>query len=150
MRFLILTAVAVLILGGVAYFEYRTPVYGTGEFSGVSLNIEYALTKETRERGLSDRGEMPANSAMLFVFPAADRHGFWMKDMLFSIDIFWFDDQGQVIWITEDVSPATYPSVFYPPKPVHYVLEAPAGFATSHNIDIGAQLHLQSWPIVSE
>jgi uncharacterized membrane protein (UPF0127 family) len=73
-----------------------------------------------------------------------------MKDTLVPLDIFWLDSKGQVIHIEKDVATSTYPTVFYPDTPARYVLETAAGFATLHNIDIGAQLDLKNWPTVSK
>ena len=87
---------------------------------------------------------------MLFVFAEADRYGFWMKDMLFSIDMFWLDDKGQVVHLEEDVSPETYPDVFYPMVPARFVLETNAGFALEHSITIGTPLVLKNSPTVSK
>ena len=86
---------------------------------------------------------------MLFVFPTEDRYGFWMKDTLIPLDMFWLNDQGQVVWLEQDVTPDTYPEVFYPAQPVRYVLETNAGFAAAHAIATGTPLLLQNWPTVS-
>jgi len=56
------------------------------------------------------------------------------------IDIFWLDDNGQVVTMKQTVSPDTYPNVFYPSSDVKYVLETRAGFARDHQITIGSKL----------
>src|SRR3989344_4976196 len=114
--FLIFTLIAVAL-----FSLYRTPS-STAEFGGVSLRIEYATTESVRERGLGGRASIPDNYGMLFVFPKEDSYGFWMKDMLAPIDIFWLNDKGQVVSIAEDVATSSYPSVFYPSAPARYVL----------------------------
>src|SRR3989344_6792049 len=92
-------------IGVGAIFFYRTEPQSeqVAEFGGVSLRIEYATTTEARERGLGGRTEIPKNYGMLFVFPRDDRYGFWMKDMLIPIDVFWLNDKGQVVSIVSDV-----------------------------------------------
>ena len=87
---------------------------------------------------------------MLFVFPKDDRYGFWMKDMLIPLDMFWLNAQGHVVYIAENVATSTYPNVFYPTEPARYVLETVAGFARVHNIVIGIPLSLKNFPIVTE
>lgn len=138
---------------------YRTqqqePVTGTqdpgaAEFGGVSLNVEFATTTLAREHGLGGRTSLPGDYGMLFVFANADRHGFWMKDTLVPLDIFWLDVKGQVVHVEADVATSSYPAVFYPPVPALYALETVAGFARAHGIAIGTTLHLQSFPTVSE
>jgi len=93
------------------------------------VQFEIADTQEKQVLGLSGRVSVPHNYGMLFVFPTDGNYGFWMKDMLVPIDMIWLSDTGQVIGINDSVSPSTYPSVFYPPQPVRYVLEMRAGEA---------------------
>ena len=150
-----------LILAGViTWFVYRTDapkehqpavqIMTTAEFGGVSLRIDYATTTEARERGLGGRTSIPSDYGMLFAFQKDGYYGFWMKDMLVPIDIFWLDSKGQVISISQDVAASTYPSVFYPSSPARYVLETSAGFAHEHSISTGTPLLLKNFPIVSE
>jgi uncharacterized membrane protein (UPF0127 family) len=143
----------------VALFLYRTnPLSGplpsaslnTATFGGVSLNLEFATTTAGREKGLGDRASLADNYGMLFVFPKADRYGFWMKDTLVPLDMFWLDDKGRVVYLATKVQPATYPHVFYPPVPALYVLETAAGFARAHGIATGTPLDLQKFPTVSQ
>ena len=132
---------AIVAIGSVIFF-YRTEpsVLPVAEFGGVSLRIEYATTPEARERGLGGRTEIQKDYAMLFVFNKDDKYGFWMKDMLVPIDIFWLDSKGQVVYIAQDVATSTYPNVFYPTEPARYVLETVSGFAREHDIKIGSKL----------
>jgi len=148
----------VAVVGGAALFAYRTvaptvpPVLGeqAGEFGGVSLRIEYATSTMALEKGLGGRTNVPSDYGMLFVFPEDDYYGFWMKDMLVPIDIFWLDDKGRVVSIAEDVAPSSYPSVFYPSASARYVLEIAAGFARAHNIATDTPLLLKNFPTVSK
>ncbi len=138
-----------------ALFFYRTnsPTAEpsiVGEFGGVSLRIEVASTSEAQARGLSGRARIPGDYGMFFVFQKDGMYGFWMKDMLVPIDIFWLDDKGQVISIAENVATSSYPNVFYPNAQARYVLETVAGFARAHNITTSTKLMLKNFPIVSE
>lgn len=87
---------------------------------------------------------------MLFVFPKDGLHGFWMKDTLVPLDIFWLDSKGQVVYIARDVATSTYPNVLYPATPARYVLETAAGFARARGIATGTLLQLKNFPNVSE
>lgn len=145
----------IVVVGAVGVFFYRTEslqpfLEERAGFGGVSLRLEYATTPEARERGLGGRKEIPENYGMLFMFSKDDTYGFWMKDMLVPIDIFWLDAKGQVVFIARDVATSTYPNVFYPSEPVRYVLETAAGFAQKNNITTRTQLLLKNTPIVSE
>lgn len=148
----LITALTVLAL---VFLISRTSPGGEGvpetaKLGGVSLILEYATTSADRERGLGGRASVPEGHGMLFVFPQSDLHGFWMKDMRVPIDIFWLDSSGRVVSVTRDIATSSYPSVFYPPSPVRYVLETAAGFARSHAIATGTPLILKKFPSVTE
>lgn len=148
-----LLIIAVAILATLSLSRTPAPVAEqatTATFGGVSLSLDYALSEVAREQGLGGRENVPEGYGMLFVFPKDDEYGFWMKDMLVPIDIFWLDYKGQVVYIAEDVAPSTYPSVFYPTAPARYVLETTAGFARANRITVGTSLLLKSFPTVTE
>ncbi|MES2953754.1 MAG: DUF192 domain-containing protein [Patescibacteria group bacterium] len=96
-----------------------------------------ADTPAVREHGLSGRALLRENEGMLFVFERPDLYAFWMKDMLFSIDIIWMDTNGRVVDIAANLSPKTYPELFAPREKAQYALEVPAGFAARHRVEIG-------------
>src|SRR3989344_507351 len=75
-----------------------------------------------------------------FVFQNDGYHTFWMKDMLFSIDIIWLSHEGTVVDIAKDVSPDTFPMSFSPRAFARYVLELPARFVEEYTIQIGDEV----------
>jgi uncharacterized membrane protein (UPF0127 family) len=95
-----------------------------------------------REKGLSGRAELGRDEGMLFVFEKSGYYGFWMKDMNFSIDIVWISEDKEVVDISEDLAPETYPDISYPREEVKYVLELPAGYIESHNVSLGDKFSL--------
>lgn len=160
-------ALIVIITGITGLFFYRTihteeSTLPEASFGGVSLRIEYATTTTAREKGLSGRENIPDDYGMLFVFPADGYYGFWMKDTLVPLDIFWLNDsagggsasggKGQfiVVSMSLNVATSTYPNVFYPTAPARYVLETVAGFAQRHLIATGTPLLLKNLPNVSK
>lgn len=106
------------------------------------ITFEVVTTPDVQERGLGGRIDIPDNYGMLFVFSEDGMPGFWMKDMLTSIDMIWLTDAGTIASITPSVSPQTFPSVFYPPQPIRYVIETRAGFAQEKEWKIGTQVPL--------
>src|SRR3989338_3376126 len=88
--------------------------------------VEVAQTEKERIQGLSGRNEMP-NDGMFFIFDKDGRHGIWMKDMQFPIDILWLGSDFAVVDFKENVLPNTYPEIFVPESPVRYVVEIPSG-----------------------
>ena len=136
------------IVAGFVYF-YRTPS-PTASVDGVSLKLELATTPAARELGLGGRASIARDFGMLFIFPTPDRYSFWMKDTLVPLDIFWLSDQGQVVFMEENLATSTYPTVFYPPVPVRYVLETAAGFGQAHGIATGTPFTLKNTEVVSQ
>lgn len=148
----IVKAFAVALLIGLAFGYYTRdigndqvvvdPADGTillriGE---ASFDAEVADTFATRVQGLSNRKSLPENRGLLFVFEEADQHGFWMKDMLFSIDIIWISEDKKVVHVEENVSPDTYPNAFAPSESALYVFEINAGEADKKGIKLGDEV----------
>ncbi|MEK7176049.1 MAG: DUF192 domain-containing protein [Patescibacteria group bacterium] len=95
-----------------------------------TILVEIADTTEKLARGLSGRKSLSPGSGMLFVFSEIGSYGFWMKDMKFPIDIAWLeriDNSFRIVGIERNVSPESFPHVFYPPVPIKYVVETNAG-----------------------
>ncbi len=105
-----------------------------------TVSVRIADTPALRERGLSGTQPLSGNDGMLFIFPVDDFHSFWMKDMLYPIDMIWLDAQKRVVHVAADAQPAGYPSeVFRPSTRARYVLEVNAGWASDHGVVIGSQ-----------
>lgn len=112
--------------------QVRTIAFGANEYS-----VEIADTDTTREQGLSGRTSLEYGRGMLFVFEKPQKVYFWMKDMLFPIDMIWIDESGKVVHLEKSVSPSTYPDSFNADKPVKYVLELAAGESDRIGLQIG-------------
>ena len=136
----------IIIGGSVFLFFGQTPI-GKSEvkiikINDVSIEVEVADTYETRKLGLSGKPDLPDGTGMFFIFETPDQYGFWMKDMNFAIDIVWIDEKFRVVDIEKEVTPETFPQIFYPNQPVKYVLELPAGYTNQYHIDIDAVVQL--------
>lgn len=101
---------------------------------GKAFRVDVAASAQQQEQGLSGRTGLAEGRGMLFVFHDSQDACFWMKDMRFSIDMLWFDEQQHLIHQERSVSPDTYPKTFCPPKVARYVLEVPAG--TAEKLDL--------------
>lgn len=146
---------ALLVLLGAAWYACEArpkPASSseTAQFGGVSLRLELATTSAKRQLGLGERTDVPDDYGMLFVFPEDGYYGFWMKDTLVPLDMFWLDAKGHVVYQLGDVEPSTYPDVFYPSVPARYVLETQAGFGKAHSVATGTPLVLKNLPTVSQ
>jgi uncharacterized membrane protein (UPF0127 family) len=118
---------------------YEAVLVGTD----ISIPVTVADTEDEREQGLSGTVSLPENTGKLFIFDAPGQYGFWMKDMLFPIDIIWLSHDLLVVDITPNLTPDTYPQGFYPHTDAQFVLEVNSGFASRFNIEIGQKFILQ-------
>jgi len=108
-----------------------------------TLLFDLANTNALRELGLSGRQSLPENNGMLFDFRnQADIPQFWMKDMLFNIDILWIKDN-KIIAVDKNVpapssnEQTTNLKIYSPPSMVNFVLEVNAGWSDDHNVATG-------------
>lgn len=92
-----------------------------------NYSVLLADTPAKRTIGLSGTEKLKNNNVMLFLFENLDYHGMWMKDMLINIDIVFLDENWMVINYFDDVSPSTYPTIYYPTRLAKYVIEMPSG-----------------------
>ncbi len=94
------------------------------------------------EKGLSGRNSLKDTQGMLFDFTKLENKqpAFWMKDMKFSLDILWIQNNA-VVGITKNIpapknSKDVLPS-YYAPGDIDYVIEVNAGWSDAHNIKTG-------------
>ena len=102
-----------------------------------SIKVEIADDETERVRGLSGRDSLPPDQGMLFIFPQADEHGIWMKDMRFNLDILWLDENRRIIAIVGHLESSSYPKVVKPAIPARYVLEVNAGVTEKYGWSTG-------------
>lgn len=99
---------------------------------------ELATTEPQRERGLMFRSSLPPDGGMLFVFPASELHGMWMKNTLVGLSVAFIDEHG-VITNIEDMQPRTL-DVHAASRPVRYALEMPLGWFTRRELAAGMRI----------
>lgn len=120
--------IAALVLGGMTALEVGLPSGSPTSIrqitvEGKSYRVRVVDTPMERAQGLSGTKRLAPDEGMLFVFEQAGLHGFWMKDMNYAIDIIWLNDRLKPVGITKNISPDSFPTIFYPPAPIRYVLE---------------------------
>ncbi len=86
--------------------------------------------------GLMFRQRMGKDACMLFIFSREARHGIWMRNMRFPIDIMWLDSGRRIVDFVEMAMP-TSKSVYKPDGNAKYVLEVNAGFIKRNRIKKG-------------
>ncbi len=111
-------------------------------FGSEVLFVQVAENQSARTLGLSYRESLDPYDGLLFIFEEYNRHGIWMKDMNFPIDILWLDYDMQVVWLEKDVLPESYPDIFHSPTPAWFVLEIPVGMSLEMGFEVGSKLEL--------
>jgi uncharacterized membrane protein (UPF0127 family) len=108
---------------------------GTEEFV-----LEIAADDATRTIGLMNRTSMPANRGMIFVFPRAQRLGFWMRNTRIPLDIIYVDQDGTVVSVhsMRPLDLTRIPSA----GPAKYAIELNQGAAARCGIKPGDQLQI--------
>lgn len=109
--------------GTTLIFTQTSATEGTLEWGKETYRVQLAQTEEARTKGLSDTTHLAEDEGMLFMFEEAGMHPFWMKDMRYPLDIVWISEDWQVLGITQDARPESFPKLFLPPSPARYVLE---------------------------
>jgi uncharacterized membrane protein (UPF0127 family) len=117
--------------------------------SGHEYSLEVAADDATRERGYMFREHVGAREGMIFLFDAADRHSFWMKNCRVALDIVWLDAALRIVDIAHDAAPCPErgecPSLL-PVEPARYVLELAAGTSEREGLRRGTPLVVLSEP----
>lgn len=151
----ILVAVAMLLLTAVIIGNsYRNKAtctanpfkYYSGAVEQLAIGdqayvVAFAQSADQKTNGLSGTVCLPTDNAMLFDYSSQPEiAAIWMKDMKYSIDIVWLDDEGKIITIAAEVAPESYPSTFQPTSAASYVLEFAAGESKRNNWQVGETL----------
>lgn len=158
--------IAIFLLS-IPYFKVKSSENNYATVIGVLNNQEIKLrvsdASSLREKGLS--GTIPVikksygstsklkptlgtKEGMLFVFPDKGIHPFWMKDMLFSIDILWIDmateKKGYIVHIERNVSPQSYPNTYTSLRNADRVIEIPSYTTIKKTYSIGDSVHIKN------
>lgn len=123
---------------------------GTVKIDDVALQVQIADTEPRRIRGLMFQEQLPYDQGMIFVFDKPDLYSLWMLNMQFSLDMIWFDQDGNVVHIEKDVQPCktaletmTCQSLT-PGTEALYILEVTSGFVDKYNITKSSKLSIIS------
>jgi uncharacterized protein len=108
------------------------------ENKGIRIKTDVADTEEERAQGLSGTEFLQDDEGKFFVFERPGYHSFWMKDMIFAIDIIFLDENMIAVDIKKNVEPSTYPNESFEPKTkAKFVLEINAGLSDKYGFSIG-------------
>jgi uncharacterized membrane protein (UPF0127 family) len=123
---------------------------GTILVDDVALEVQIADSEPRRVRGLMFQEQLPYDQGMIFVFDDPGLYSLWMLNMQFSLDMIWFDQDGNVVHIEKNVPPCktvveiTGCQSVVPDKEATYVLEVASGFIDQNNITANSKLTIIS------
>ncbi len=124
---------------------WRDVEYGTisVELNEEDVTLALAADPARRRLGLSEVETLPEEYGMLFVFPAEEPHGFWMKQMNFSLDIIWLDRDRKIIKVMSNVSPETFPTTFGQEVNSQFVIELNIGSVQRYGLELGQEVEFE-------
>jgi len=114
------------------------------------ITIERANTKEELVRGLSNRSSMPENHGMLFEFKETTQIDFWMKDMMFGLDLVYLDQNLKVVDIIKDQEPCSLSKeceLIKSKEKFNYVLELNSNKTNELELKIGDEIKFRNYLI---
>ena len=103
------------------------------------FKLELADTPAHRTKGLMGRKMLLDDGGMLFVWPQSAVRLFWMKDTPLSLDILFFGEDGELVYLHEAAKPYSLNTISSI-EPAKYVVEIQAGTAKQLGIDRHAKL----------
>ena len=106
----------------------------------IEIYIDRATTFDEQTKGLSGQQHIEDSQGLLFTFDVPSKNGIWMKDMLFSIDVLWLDQDMKIVHIKKNFEPSSYPMSETPDVASKYVLELQGGFVDKYGIELGDTL----------
>jgi len=155
---LIPIAVAAVIIGVAGVFSIPSDSKlesvefprGTIKVDDLVLEVQIADTEPRRVRGLMFQEQLPNDQGMIFVFNEPGIHSLWMLNMQFPLDMIWFDENGNIVHIEENIPPCKSPTEIMacqsiiPSGDALYILELTSGFIKEFNITKDSKLSIIS------
>jgi uncharacterized membrane protein (UPF0127 family) len=131
-----LLAAAFLLLACASRSSFSTTTVTIRTAGGdVNIAAEVAKTAEERQRGLMFRKSLADGKGMLFVFERDQVLSFWMKNTYIPLSIAYIAGDGRIIEV-HDMEPLSLAPV-RSNRSCRYALEAPLGWFTRANINVG-------------
>ena len=90
------------------------------------LFLDVADTEQKRSHGLMNRKDLKSNSGMLFIWNDRQTRNFWMKDTHFDLDLFFLNNQGEIIEIYKNARAFDKTNI-KSQKKVNFVVELKSG-----------------------
>ncbi len=133
-KIIIIFIIILIAFGAVLFFQFGRASVPTSKVTigEQTFLVTPARTPEELQKGLSDRGSLPKDQGMIFLFEESADRAFWMKGMKIPIDII-FINGDKIVSISKNAKPpadenANLP-LFSSVQPADKVLEINAGLS---------------------
>ena len=114
-----------------------------GDEEGLSLKVEIAKTAGAQAMGLMNVEKLPDDYGLVFLWPSAGRHSFWMKNTLIPLDIAWWNGEMRIVDIQTMTPCANDPCPSYAPAADHVAaVEVKAGLLEGSGVKVGDPVEL--------
>lgn len=106
------------------------------------VKVELADTPSKAELGLMYRKGLPEGDGMWFIFGEDAERAFWMKNVIFPLDIIFIDKNFSILKIAKMVPPCIQEPCprYYSSAPARYVLEVPGGYCERKGVKEGQKV----------
>ena len=101
-----LLGIFLIILSETVWAESNRPVFkqivcfiNVNKNNPQELSLDLADNEQKRSYGLMNREDIKPNSGMLFIWKDRQIRNFWMKNTHFNLDLFFLNNQGEIIEI---------------------------------------------------
>lgn len=123
---------------------------GTVRIDDDVITVEIAETAAETQRWMTFRQDrLPLDAAMLIKHDSLDLYEVSMLNIEYNLDLIWFDDSGNVVYLIKDAPPCenlfeTVSCTYKTTKQALYVMAATSGFIDNHDIFVGSKMTIIS------
>jgi uncharacterized membrane protein (UPF0127 family) len=123
---------------------------GTVRIDDDVITVEIAATAAEKQRWMTFRQDrLPLDTAMLIKHDQPDLHEVWMLNIEYNLDLIWFDENGDAVYMIKDAPPCenvveTVSCTYKTTKRALYVMAATSGFIDEHDISVGSKMIIVS------
>jgi len=123
---------------------------GTIRIDNDVITVEIAQTTAEQQRWMTFRQDrLPLDMAMLIKHDKPDLYEVWMLNIEYNLDLIWFNENGNVVYMKKDVPPCenvveTVSCTYKTTSEALYVMAATSGFIDAHNVSVGSKMTIVS------
>ena len=138
---LVLTGLAIALVASVLFTRCGPQERTVVHVGNAKVSATVARSNSEHQRGLQGEPRPAYGEGMLFVWGDSLPRSFSIKSLDYDLDVIWISADGRVVGV-DRLSP-NGPTDVTSPGPVEYVLEVPAGWASSAGVSKGSPVQVE-------